>query len=555
MAINGNTKWEIRTTGADTNGGGIFHSGMNVQLTATSAQTASPVVSCPSYTFVSTDVDQWLFIYKGTIWVTGLYRIASVTGGNATLDAAVGKVLLYTNDGVSLDFSGYNTVAGCANTDSPTAGEWNIDYTQRDTPQWTGSNLTVDATTTTDVIPDGVTPGQNHIGSVIRVSGGSLTAGHYQILSIQGSPTRWRLDRAAGATSASGSAWALGGALASLGKCGELNILQGALTGTTIWIKAGTYNISSATANVAGGCWSNTLSGPRFQGYELVRGDRTGVRPLLKASGSIATFTMITSGSTSRDTYIENIDFDGTSYTSSRGLNVFRAYIADCAFYSFRNNGINMASGHAINCYAEDCATQYAFVCSAGVMYGCVAKNCLNLAGYSGVARFINCIAWGCGRGFELATGAAIINCIAYATPSGGNGIVAIGSGLVINTILMENTGVGISDNSGYSNRKGLLIRNCAFYNNTGGEGVKGDRQAENITLTANPFVSPTTGNFALNETAGGGAALRALGYPAAFPSISTAHSISIGAAEPVDPTNAEIAAAVWTYADRELTA
>ena len=38
-------------------------------------------------------------------------------------------------------------------------------------------------------------------------------------------------------------------------------------------------------------------------------------------------------------------------------------------------------------------------------------------------------------------------------------------------------------------------------------------------------------------------------------PSISTAHSISIGAAEPVDPTNAEIAAAVWTYADRELTA
>ena len=51
------------------------------------------------------------------------------------------------------------------------------------------------------------------------------------------------------------------------------------------------------------------------------------------------------------------------------------------------------------------------------------------------------------------------------------------------------------------------------------------------VALSASPYTSPGTGNFALNGTAGGGAALKATGFPGIAP-FGTGYG-SIGALQP----------------------
>ena len=51
------------------------------------------------------------------------------------------------------------------------------------------------------------------------------------------------------------------------------------------------------------------------------------------------------------------------------------------------------------------------------------------------------------------------------------------------------------------------------------------------VALSASPYTSPGTGNFALNGTAGGGAALKAAGFPGIAP-FGTGYG-SIGALQP----------------------
>jgi hypothetical protein len=53
----------------------------------------------------------------------------------------------------------------------------------------------------------------------------------------------------------------------------------------------------------------------------------------------------------------------------------------------------------------------------------------------------------------------------------------------------------------------------CNAFGNNGSNGWAGSQG--DVTLTADPFVSGSTGNFALNATSGGGAALKAAGLPA----------------------------------------
>lgn len=52
------------------------------------------------------------------------------------------------------------------------------------------------------------------------------------------------------------------------------------------------------------------------------------------------------------------------------------------------------------------------------------------------------------------------------------------------------------------------------------------------ITLSANPFTNSAGGVFTLNNTAGGGALLRATGAPSQFQDTLTSNSIDIGASQ-----------------------
>lgn len=114
-----------------------------------------------------------------------------------------------------------------------------------------------------------------------------------------------------------------------------------------------------------------------------------------------------------------------------------------------------------------------------------------------------------------------IVNCAIGA--SAANGIEIAGSNstgtfcmlIVINTVIESNTGVGIKNDS-TDGIGTIFLQSNAFRNNTGGDygGLGLAAQPSDITLTAEPFTSPGTGDFSLNSTAGGGALLKQAGFP-----------------------------------------
>lgn len=92
------TVWEVRATGADTNGGcfiagstGTDYSQQNAaQFSGTTLATTATatVVSSSTHVFAATDVGNCIHITAGTGFTVGFYQIVSVASGQATLDRA-----------------------------------------------------------------------------------------------------------------------------------------------------------------------------------------------------------------------------------------------------------------------------------------------------------------------------------------------------------------------------------------------------------------------------------------------------------------------------------
>jgi len=125
------------------------------------------------------------------------------------------------------------------------------------------------------------------------------------------------------------------------------------------------------------------------------------------------------------------------------------------------------------------------------------------------------------------------------------------------NVIYANNGGVGVIRSSGVAV---VTLRGNAFRLNTGGNtnGLTHLTESGTITLTADPFVGAATGDFRLNTAAGGGALLKGTGRGAFTQTQSgyagTVSYPDVGAAQHQEPTEAEVAAAVWGYANRTLT-
>jgi len=135
----------------------------------------------------------------------------------------------------------------------------------------------------------------------------------------------------------------------------------------------------------------------------------------------------------------------------------------------------------------------------------------------------------------------------------------------ITNSIFSDNTATGFtaSDN-GANGQNSAYLENNIFYNNTtygasfvsgaavyigasNAYGANGTAARLNIAalsgdvvLTADPFVARTSNNFALNSTAGGGAALKGVGFPGVLQTGGTGH-IDIGALQSAGSAGAGI--------------
>lgn len=420
------------------------------------------------------------------------------------------------------------------------------DWSQQASPQYSVTDGVSAGTTT--IISATAAFGTDVVGNIMYVAGGtgSITAGWYQITARTNSTTI-TVDRSTGLTAGTGVTLKIGGALASPGQA-----CANAASGNALWLKAGTYSISSTSNNVSGGRittpnGTGNTADARIIAYTTTRGDGVGFATLQVASSGVTSITVITPGS---DCYLEGIDVDGQSksaiqgFNSSNGAVVFqRCKARNCTANGMQAGNNWLIIGCLFTGNGGTVGTHFSLRLGSGAAKAirCEATgNTVDGFGIDSGTLVIDSISWGntgTARGFNLlSTASSAINCTAYG--NGSDGFLFGGSNggnVCINCVSTGNGGWGFNQGSSFTN---TFLSNCAATTNTSGTKV-GTLVAANVTgfvtLSADPFVSAASGNFALNATAGGGAGCRAAGIPGAFPGGTTTGYADIGAAQHAD--------------------
>jgi hypothetical protein len=383
-------------------------------------------------------------------------------------------------------------------------GASGTDRSQQDAAHATLTTASVVHSTTTqiNVAVGDFTVSAADVGNIIQVSvnGGALA--YYQITVADVPNNRWTVDRSLG-TAGQTVAGSMGGALASPGGAAA----AATVTGNLIWVKAGTYTLSTATPGKGGPVLFASTIIVKMEGYSATRGDRAG-RPVLSAGAQTTLSLFAPQGAA--DQQFVHLQADGNNGSGVSGF-VFAA----------------LARPAAIDCVAVDCdqASAVGFSATASATHPfqfCKASNCTT--GFTGGS--LKCWADGCGTGFNIATlcaqeclatdctgdgfSASVSGTKFFRCTSDGNGgdgfDVAQGCSLT-ECLATNNTGFGINGAT-----SGFLF-NCASYNNTAGRTDLTSRYDwEPITLSVDPYTNAAADDYSLNNTAGGGADLRAAG-------------------------------------------
>ncbi len=379
------------------------------------------------------------------------------------------------------------------------------DYSQQDSAQLTVTDGVTNGTTTVTSATGGFTTAM--IGNGINV------AGTVRQITARTDTNTITVDATIGA--ASGQTMKVGGACVSPG------FVAGFMTaGNVCWIKAGTYNISSATANISGGKINFTVQdgATQFRGYGSTRGDLVAgsTRPVLKATTGLSSYIMILAG---RRSSVWDIEFDGNSQTSTRGLQLnenytfaIRCYAHHCAL-----RGITQSYSlcYSYQCEVSNCTgSDSAYACDGGGVVAFAYSHDNTAYGFyaGGGTQFLFCVsARNTIAGYYFNSGVFAINCVGY---SNQNGVAFTTNAFVVNMVncvMTDHSQYGFGAPITAANTR---LVNCAGYNNTSGNVHANHTNSTGfITLTAGPFTNTGTSDFTLNSTSGGGAALRAAGY------------------------------------------
>ncbi len=511
MALNAVGNVEVRTTGDDTNGGGFSTVGNVSSFSATGGTTTAPEITS-AVAFVAGDVGYWLFIKGGTNWNTGWYEIVSVAAGLATVNATAGQwVSFIGNTPVVL-----GTVDGIATVSSPTGGTGMIDYCQHASPIVSASDLVVDAVVNTRVSSASRTFTSHDVGNYLQITSG-LTAGVYEITSITGASAN--LDRSPGTVGSTGGVFKEGGAFASPGMAGSI-----AVSGMNVWVKSGTYTLTSSTSNVAGGRITSAggTAGTnicKWEGFNTYRTDK-GTRPVISA-GAVTGITIFTGtgSSTIIDNFILDCEGGATMTGYSLGGNRSAAYRVKVIDSTVIGSNLT-ADGVNVLCEVTGHSGTSAFSTSSGNWLYCEAYDGTTSAFVMGstVGAIIGCIAdtntGASSDGFQLTgRGHQISRSISYGSGRHGFNAGANGGCSFDNCIAENSGGWGWTNGAVAQN---VILINCAGYNNTSGD-ITSAIFPDNFNFvsgTASFFTDAANGDFTLNNNAGGGALLRATGFP-----------------------------------------
>jgi hypothetical protein len=408
------------------------------------------------------------------------------------------------------------------------AGATGVDYSQQDAPQKSGTDLEIDGTDAAKVKPVGAGVAANDVGNVIQIPSGvpSFTAGFYEILSQDG--TWWTLDRAAGTLAASGGTYAMGGRLATLGKCGGAHAAS-----NTIWWK-GAQVATSTTSNVSNGrvtltAGASVTAPTTLRSYQTTHGDETGTRGSFEWGVNAANNYLV---SVPGNCVVANCVLDGkrAGFTQVRGLN---ATAAPATLYNIKFTGYNAGAvvvasnviGIAIGIEATDCVTSAVFTLSTNIwtFAGCYIHDntVAAIAASTGALYVDKCL-------FDTNTAAItgsparvhISDTITYV--SGEIQLPTGCYGALINVHCEGSSGRGINLAGACP---GLFLLHCSGYNNTSGHYQTANIPARNVVSFLSPsasvFADGANGDFQLNNTASAGADLRATAWPNPYTGLS----------------------------------
>jgi len=279
---------------------------------------------------------------------------------------------------------------------------------------------------------------------------------------------------------------------------------QATTAGDIVYVKEGTYTLSTTTVNASGGPVS--IAGAiQMEGYKTTIGDRA-ARPVINA-GSQAVADMITFAfwgyNINPGPAVRSIEVDGNSVAST-GINAntpAAALIENCIA---RNLTTGIVRGYITGCYMENC--DYGISRGWDVSYS-AAKSCgIGFYRSSSLFRSIAYNSTNIGISFLSDGEVRAHQCVSYNNSSHGfyNGYDRCN---FVGCLSVSNGGWGYSIGTGASD---AILIDCADYDNFGRMITSNPtRDIRPINLTTDPFTSASTGDFRINDVAGGGAELR----------------------------------------------
>lgn len=402
-AIDAATVWEVRTTGSQTNGGGFKWLSL---VNATYKWTASGSGTNEYYCEAAAGGDPSLTEAK-CCSLNGAFTLAT----NGTM----GSLNVSEWDWGDNDTLGYSTVyvrlADGADPDTKTPGYVQIgygggyDYSQQAAAQLSLNDIATDGAGT------GLTSATGGftalmVGNVIYLTGGTVTAGWYQITAY-GSTNAVTIDRSAGASKAGGTG-NVGGAFLIGGTLDD-DFIEAKVAGNTIYVKSGEYTLGETV--YSGVAASNVLP-ICVIGYDTDRATRpTGDnRPLLTCGAYYF-------GSSVAHWHLENLRATGTT-TVVFTLAGSYGYFFNCKAQNTSATANRVAFNGGTSTSAVGCEgisdAGYAFA-SFDVLYACYAHD--SARGASSCTRVTNSVFDTCtAYGIHTATivvlsGVTIYNC------------------------------------------------------------------------------------------------------------------------------------------------
>lgn len=451
------------------------------------------------------------------------------------------------NQGVQwiVETTGADTNGGCYD---PTVGSPGTDES---TGAGTAITITLTGTTTGTASPafSSTTHGP---GNCIHIASGTgCTAGWYEILSQSSGTATFSTAMGSSTDVCTG---VIGGSLQTPGQF-ITNINSIAVNYNTLNLQKGTYSVSSSST------LHSTGTGYYLSGFNVTKGDLAGVSC---SGGNCPTITTATNSvnlltSDTSPNVIANVNLTNTAGTPASGFvcnGSNQVVLFDQVTFSgfkivFDGNTsgtCTQAHFHAVEVknsvttasptfvlgtsglfsmtgsYVHDNTNSNGIIVTssgnAGVLIGNTFYN--NSPGSTAMVSFVNPRSVIRNNNFVSTQGAS------------STALADIGasqSSVVENNVFYNNAGTACSCNSflvGVGGQGGFLMNVNAFGSNLS----NGTTGTGAITLTADPFTSKSSGNFSLNSTAGGGALLKAAGFPGTFPGGTTTGYIDVGAAQ-----------------------